>query len=288
MGNGALDGVRLLRARLPRLHGEVLVRAEAVPSRGDAHLRRERHSFAVDGDRCRPSNQRRASRHDRLARMRDFRGRRSGREDARLPLCPRFGFKSGPPAPVDHRPRGARGVQKARREARRDHRLRRRRLESRRTHRAVHGREAARRGGLPHRRRRARELPVVHARQVRLRLLRHGTHLPACEDVHARRRLHPVAEPRRRPSLPWHELDSLRALRPEAHGGGEREADRRVRGRPAVRARRGNSPRARVEPRDSRRDRRGAQVQGRGQGGDDPLRAHRHRLLRHEGEVADI
>ena len=38
-----------------------------------------------------------------------------------------------------------------------------------------------------------------------------------------------------------------------------------------------------VESRDTRRDRRGAQVQGRGQGGDDPLRAHRHRLLRHEG-----
>ena len=38
-----------------------------------------------------------------------------------------------------------------------------------------------------------------------------------------------------------------------------------------------------VESRDTRRDRRGAQVQGRGQGGDDSLRAHRHRLLRHEG-----
>ena len=42
-------------------------------------------------------------------------------------------------------------------------------------------------------RRRARLLPEPHARQVRLRLLRHRQGLPAGQDVHARQRLHPLS-----------------------------------------------------------------------------------------------
>ena len=70
--------------------------------------------------------------------------------------------------PVDHRPRGEGGVRQAGREAGRDHRLRGRRVEPRRADCAVHGREAARRGGLPHHRGGAGELSVVHARTLRL------------------------------------------------------------------------------------------------------------------------
>ena len=61
-----------------------------------------------------------------------------------------------------------------------------------------------------------------------------------------------------------------------------RGADGRLRGGAAVRARGGHPAGAGVEPRDPRGDRRGAAVQGRGEGGDDPLRPHGHGLLRHD------
>ena len=55
----------------------------------------------------------------------------------------------------------------------------------------VHGRKAPGRGRLPHHRGRARLLPQLHPRQVRLRLLRHRHGLPAGQDVHSGQRLHP-------------------------------------------------------------------------------------------------
>ena len=72
VGNGPFDGVRVLRARLPRLHGEVLVRAEALPPRGHEDLRRVRDAVPVDDDPDRREDQPRASRDDRLARLRYF------------------------------------------------------------------------------------------------------------------------------------------------------------------------------------------------------------------------
>ena len=75
VGHGAFDGVRVLRPRLQGLHGEVLLRAEALPPRGDAHLWRLRHAVPLDGDERGPRDQRRASRHNGVPRLRHFRGR---------------------------------------------------------------------------------------------------------------------------------------------------------------------------------------------------------------------
>ena len=74
VGHGAFDGLRVLRPRLQGVHGEVLVRAEAVPPRGDAHIRRERDAIAVHDDERRPPHQQRASWNDRLPRLRHIRG----------------------------------------------------------------------------------------------------------------------------------------------------------------------------------------------------------------------
>ena len=47
VGHRTLHGLRLLRTRLPGLHGQVLLRAEALPPRGHAHLRRLRHPLPL-------------------------------------------------------------------------------------------------------------------------------------------------------------------------------------------------------------------------------------------------
>ena len=78
-----------------------------------------------------------------------------------------------------------------RREARRHHRLCRRRQQPGRSHRPLHGGEAPGRGGLPLHRRGARLLPQPDPGQVRLRLLRHRHGLPPGQDVHPGQRLHP-------------------------------------------------------------------------------------------------
>ena len=46
--------------------------------------------------------------------------------------------------------------------------------------------------------------PSLTQRRLRVRLRRHGAPDPAREDAHARPRLHPRADPRRRPALPRH------------------------------------------------------------------------------------
>ena len=124
------------------------------------------------------------------------------------------------------------------------------------------------------------EMPELHARRLRVRLLRHRPHLPAREDVHARRRLHPERQPRRRPALPRHEHNPLAAVPRQDDGGGLRGADCGLRGGGVLRPHRGHAPRARVEPRDPRGDRRGPALQAGGHRREHLLRPHRHGLLR--------
>ena len=46
MGHGAVDGVRLFRARLQGVYGKMFLRTKALPQGSDAHLRRERNPLA--------------------------------------------------------------------------------------------------------------------------------------------------------------------------------------------------------------------------------------------------
>ena len=86
-----------------------------------------------------------------------------------------------------------------------DRRLHRRRIELRRADVPLPAREAGRTDGAGDPRRRAVGLPVADPGPLRLRLRRHRGHDPADEDAHARPRLRPGPDPRRRPALPRHE-----------------------------------------------------------------------------------
>ena len=126
-----------------------------------------------------------------------------------------------------------------------------------------------------------RIMPQFHARSVSLRLLRHGNGLPALQDVHARQRLHPLAQPRGRPALSRHEQHAFQTLSRRHDGGRLRRADGRIPCRGALCAHRGHASRAREQPCDPRRHSRSAALQGRRQGRNDRLRSDRHGLLRH-------
>ena len=173
-------------------------------------------------------------------------------------LLARFGAQPRAAAPDDHRDRGQ-GAARARGRdpPRRGDRIVRRRIEPRRDRAAVHDR---RRRAAP--RRRARIVPDAHRRQVRLRLRRHRDDHAAAPDVHARPRLRAAVDPRRRPALPRRLADHLAAREDRPHGRGRVPAGQDLRGRGAVRAHRGQDPRARDRPRDPRRDRRSARRQG--------------------------
>ena len=105
--------------------------------------------------------------------------------------------------------------------------------------------------------------------------------------ISPRQRLHPLAEPRRRPALPRHELHRLAAVSRWLHGGPLRRADEGVRGGRTVRAHRGHPARAGVQPRHPRRHRRGRQMPRDRRGQDHRLRSDRHRLLRH-GRLREV
>ena len=111
----------------------------ALPPRGDAHLRRVRYAEPVHGDGDRPAHPRRAPRHDRLARLRDQRGRRGRHLDPRLPLRARQRAQSGAAAPVGHRSGDENGARQIRHRAGHHHRLRRRRQQPRWPHLPIHG-----------------------------------------------------------------------------------------------------------------------------------------------------
>ncbi len=86
----------------------------------------------------------------------------------------------------------------------RDRRLHGRRLELRRPDVPVPAGKAGRPDEPGDQGSRARRLPVLHPRRLCVRLRRHGRLHPAAQDAHARARVHPGPDPRRRPPLPRH------------------------------------------------------------------------------------
>ena len=103
------------------------------------------------------------------------------------------------------------------------------------------------------------------------------------EDAHARPRLRPRADPRRRPALPRDVAARVAAQGPRGHRGTERPSAGELRGRRPVRASGGHPAGARADPRDPRRDRRGARRQGQGRAAGDPVQPLRPRPFRPVG-----
>lgn len=90
--------------------------------------------------------------------------------------------------------------------------------------------------------RRAGELPELHARQIRLRLLRYGVHLPTRQDVHPRIALYAKPNSRRWLALPRHEPRSFGALRPKDDASDNGATDRRFQSSRIFRPREGILP----------------------------------------------
>ena len=169
-----------------------------------------------------------------LAGHRDQRGGR-GRRDPRRTRSTRSGsvLRLRAAAPDGHRPGGDRADGDGRRGARRDHRLRRRRLELRRADVPVPRPEAARRRAVPR---------IIAVEPEAAPSLTRGVYAydfgdtaqdgAAREDAHARPRLHPGADPRRRAPLPRHVAARVAAQGPRRHRGPQRPPARRA-SRPA-------------------------------------------------------
>ncbi len=263
-----------------RLHGEVLLRAEALPPRGHAR------PTARTSRRLRPTRPRSAGKSLRsiptppaLSAARS--ARPSRRPDARLPLCAGQRAQSGAAAPVGHRSGDEGRAGEVRRQARHRHRLRRRRLEPRRPDRALHGREAPRRSAT------TRIIAVEPASCPSLTRGKFaydfcdtGKICPLAKMYTLGQRLHPLCQPRRRPALPRHEQHRLPAVPRrylEAAAWSRPPCSRR----PELFARCEGILPAPEQPRHPRGHGRGAEVQGDRRGEDDRLRPHRHGLLRH-------
>ena len=120
----------------------------------------------------------------------------------------------------------------------------------------VAGPDVPRRAQVPGHRRRARGRAEHDPRPLRLRLRRHGQDGADGQDVHARPRLHPRADPRRRPALPRHVAAGQPAQARGLHRGSQRPSAAVLRGRRPVRPDRRDHPGARVDARDQGRDRR--------------------------------
>ncbi len=139
-----------------------------------------------------------------------------------------------------------------------DHRLHRGRIELRRAHVPVRRPDAPRRGVIPRDRRRAGRGAVPDPGCLRLRLRGHGAPDPARQDAHPGQRVHPRADPRRRPALSRHGAarELSQGAGPDRGTRGAPERD--VRSRRPVRPQRGDPAGPGVEPRDPRRGGRGA------------------------------
>ena len=89
VGLGARVRRRAVRHRRAGLHGARVVRPEAVPPRADGDLRRALHPLALDRDAVRPRDPREEPEAPGLARHRDLRGgrgRRASRDDTKYSL----------------------------------------------------------------------------------------------------------------------------------------------------------------------------------------------------------
>ena len=186
--------------------------------------------------------------HTGFARPRHQRGGRGGRHQRRFDQV-RVGVRAEPcaAAPDDHRARGQGPDGARRRHTRRHDRLRGRRLELRRARVSVHGRSSLGcEAGHAVPRHRAGGVPDPDQGEVRLRLRRHGGHVPDRADVHARAHVPAGAGARGRVALP-RRLSVALAARPRGtHGGDRLHAEPGVRGRDPVRQDPGHHRRARV------------------------------------------
>ena len=115
----------------------------------------------------------------------------------------------------------------------------------------------------PDHRRRARGRAEPDPRRLRLRLRRHRQDGADRQDAHARPRLRPGADPRRRPALPRHVAAGEPAQGARLHRGPQRPPAGELRGRRPVRPGRGHPAGAGADPRHPRRHRRGARGQAR-------------------------
>ena len=227
----------------------------------------------VADHRVRPPAAGRGSRPPRQPRHRHLRGRGDGRRRPRGPLRPRQRAQPRPAAPDGDRRGGAAAAGQGGRDAGPARRVHRRRLQLRRPRLPVPAREAGRAHGPDDPLRRAGRLPEPDEGRVPVRLRRHRRHDAAAQDAHARPRLHPRADPRRRPALPRHGAAGVARLRARAGRGGGDPPDRVLRRRPPVRPPRGHRPGAGADPRHRRRHPRGQGVHGVGGGEGDPHRA---------------
>ena len=193
-----------------------------------------------------------------LARHRDQRGDRGRGDPRRHEVLARLGAQPRPAPPDRHRPGSDRADGDGRRGARRHHRLRRWRLELRRADLPVPRPELPRGAEAPDHRRRAGSGAEPDPRHLRLRLRRHRADGAAGQDAHARPRLHPGADPCRRPALPRHVAAGQPAQGARLDRGAKRPPAGELRGRRPVRPSRGHPAGAGADPRDQGRHRRGA------------------------------
>ncbi len=200
----------------------------------------------------------------RLARPRDQRGGRGrGHEPDADEVRARLRAQPRAAAPDRDRPRVEAAARHGRRLPGRGRRLHRRRQQLRGLRLPVPRRQADRQGQeAAGRGDRAGGCAEPDARRLRLRLRRHQHDDAAREDVHPRPRLHAGADPRRRPALPRHGEQHLRALPPQADRGARGAAARHLRGRRPLRAGRGHRAGAGGGARRPRRHRRGDPVPG--------------------------
>ena len=186
VGLGTCVRGRGLRPRGRGLHGQGLVRPEAVPARADRDVRRARRGESLERDERGTHDPRRAPRLDGQPRHGDLRGGR-GRGDARgHEVLPRLGPEPRAHAPDRDRRRGERPDGARRGLSGRRDRLHGRGVELLGALLPVHRARASRRQPDPCHRRRADRVPEPDEGSLCVRLRGHGAPDAAREDAHAR------------------------------------------------------------------------------------------------------
>ena len=247
----------VVRPRGQGLHGARELRPEAVPADPHGDVRRRGRREPVADHELRAQGPRRDPGQSGLPRDRDQRSRRGCRDARRHQVLPGIRAQSRAVAPDRDRPGGHRTDGHGRRIAGHHHRLHRRRIELRGADVPVPRAQLPRGGDAPGHRRRARGRAEPDARRVCLRLRRHREADAAREDAHARLRLRPGADPRRRAALPRHGAAGQPAQGARLHRGAQRPPALQLRSRRHLRPSRRHPARARAEPRHPGRDRRG-------------------------------